>query len=194
MCFSSLCVLTLFAINSVNAYIGLGSATYAIQTLFFHYIVVWSIWFDRFLFIILQFSTFSRLITLIDEFKRQFWMAIFDQRLRASICLSNFSFFILWFCCFILYFNFYLFFFGTYVLLENLNKSGTNSAHKCQPPRAKCFQFHSDRFSRYSFGKWLGKFSRTHNNNNKKNYSKNCNLWCQLVYCFSFFFLLLLFF
>lgn len=40
------------------------------------------------------------------------------------------------------------FFGGTYVLLwKSKWVSGTNSAHKCQPPRAKRCQFHCDRFS-----------------------------------------------
>lgn len=57
--------------------------------------------------------------------------------LRASICL----YLIFHFSCY----NSFLVlivFFGTYMLLENLNESGTHPVHiKCQQTRVKCYQF-----------------------------------------------------
>lgn len=86
--------LTLFAINGVNAYIDVRALHHTCRTAnFFSIIRRWSIWFDRFLFITLQFSTFSRLITLIDEFGKEAVLNFnaWPVSVRASICPSNIS-------------------------------------------------------------------------------------------------------
>lgn len=114
--------------------------------------------------------------------RKQFWIAMLGHT-----CFNlSIEYFIIYIIIILLIFPLIFIFIFRGVLtcyFENLNESGTNSAHKCQPPRAKCYRFHCDRAFLPVFVRQMTQWIFT-NTQKKTITTENCSWWCQLVYCF----------